>query len=80
MACAEMTAPSPQMVEGGRHGLAVWSKTQTRTISEFMEFEEILAILVLAVICFIAGLIVRTRVGLRAKNAMERRVLQRLPS
>ena len=30
-------------------------------------------------ICFIAGLIVRTRAGLRAKNAIERRVLQRLP-
>jgi uncharacterized membrane protein len=44
-----------------------------------VEFEEILAILVLAVICFIAGLIVRTRAGLRAKNAIERRVLQRLP-
>jgi hypothetical protein len=44
-----------------------------------VEFDEILAIMVLAVICFIAGLIVRTRAGLRAKNAIERRVLQRLP-
>jgi uncharacterized membrane protein len=110
------------VVEKGRRRLAIWSKTQMRTIAEFMkttliggilivlpvyiavllilkalqgllaavkpitaaipgsvEFEEILAILVLAVICFIAGLIVRTRAGLRAKNAMERRVLQRLP-
>jgi hypothetical protein len=42
----------------------------------FREFE---AILVLAVICFIAGLIVPTRAGLRAKNPIERRVPQRLP-
>jgi len=106
----------------GRRRLAIWSKTQMRTIAEFMkatliggflivlpvyiavllilkavqgllaavksitaaipasvEFDEILAILVLAVICFIVGLIVRTRAGLRAKNAIERSVLQRLP-
>jgi len=110
------------MVEGGRRRLAIWSKTQMRTIAEFIKttliggllivlpvyiavllilkalqglvaavkpitaaipgsvkFEEILAILILAAICFIAGLIVRTRAGLRAKNVIERRVLQRLP-
>jgi hypothetical protein len=54
-------------------------KPITAAIPGSVEFEEILAILVLAVICFIAGLIVRTRAGLRAKNAMERRVLQMLP-
>jgi uncharacterized membrane protein len=54
-------------------------KPITAAIPGSVEFEEILAILVLAVICFIAGLIVRTRAGLQAKNAMERRVLQRLP-
>jgi hypothetical protein len=44
-----------------------------------VEFEEILAILILAAICLIAGLIVRTAPGLRAKNAVEGAVLERLP-
>jgi uncharacterized membrane protein len=60
-------------------GLLAAVKPITAAIPGSVEFEEILAILVLAVICFIAGLIVRTRAGLQAKNAMERRVLQRLP-
>ena len=60
-------------------GLLAAVKPITAVIPGSVEFDEILAIVVLAVICFIAGLIVRTRVGLRAKNAMERRVLQRLP-
>ena len=60
-------------------GLLAAVKPITAAIPGSVEFEEILAILVLAVICFIAGLIVRTRAGLRAKNAIERRVLQRLP-
>ena len=45
-------------------------KPITAAIPGSVEFEEILAILVLAAICFIAGLIVRTRAGLRAKNAI----------
>jgi uncharacterized membrane protein len=60
-------------------GLLAAVKPITAAIPGSVEFEEILAILVLAAICFIAGLIVRTRAGLRAKNAIERRVLQRLP-
>jgi hypothetical protein len=60
-------------------GLVAAVKPITAAVPGSVEFEEILAILVLAVICFIAGLIVRTRVGFRAKNAIERRVLQRLP-
>ena len=60
-------------------GLVAAVKPITAAIPGSVAFEEILAILVLAVICFIAGLIVRTRAGLRAKNAIERRVLQRLP-
>ena len=60
-------------------GLLAAVKPITAAIPASVEFDEILAILVLAVICFIAGLIVRTRAGLQAKNAMERRVLQRLP-
>ena len=60
-------------------GLLAAVKPITAAIPGSVEFEEILAILVLAVICFIAGLIVPARAGLRAKNAIERRVPQRLP-
>ena len=60
-------------------GLLAAVKPITAAIPASVEFDEILAILMLAVICFIAGLIVRTRAGLRAKNAIERSVLQRLP-
>ena len=60
-------------------GLVAAVKPITAAIPGSVKFEEILAILILAAICFIAGLIVRTRAGLRAKNVIERRVLQRLP-
>jgi len=43
------------------------------------EFRGIIAILVLVVVCFIVGLIVRTGPGLRAKNAFEQTVLEKLP-
>ena len=38
-----------------------------------------MAILLLVAVCFVVGLIVRTGPGLRAKNACERAVLERLP-
>ena len=60
-------------------GIVTAMKPITAAIPGSVRFEEILAILLLAVMCFIAGLIVRTRAGLRAKNVIERRVLQRLP-
>ena len=49
-------------------GLVAAVKPITAAIPGSVKFEEILAILILAAICFIAGLIVRTRAGLRAKN------------
>jgi uncharacterized membrane protein len=44
-----------------------------------VEFREIVAIVLLVCVCFVVGLIVRTGPGLRAKNACERAVLERLP-
>jgi uncharacterized membrane protein len=44
-----------------------------------VEFRQILAIVLLVAICFVVGLIVRTGPGLRAKNAFERAVLEKLP-
>jgi uncharacterized membrane protein len=44
-----------------------------------VEFRQIVAIILLVCACFLVGLIVRTGPGLRAKNACERAVLERLP-
>ena len=44
-----------------------------------VEFRQIVAIILLVGVCFLVGLIVRTGPGLRAKNACERAVLERLP-
>jgi uncharacterized membrane protein len=44
-----------------------------------VEFRQVLAIALLIAVCFIVGLIVRTGPGLRAKNAFERSVLEKLP-
>jgi uncharacterized membrane protein len=51
----------------------------TNQLPASMEFRQILGIVVLAAICFIAGLIVRTGPGLRAKTVFEERILQKLP-
>src|SRR4051812_18071023 len=43
------------------------------------QFRQVIAILILFFICFVAGIVVRTGTGLRAKNAFERSVLERIP-
>ena len=60
-------------------GLLALVKPITAAIPTTVEFRQALAIVVLAVICFISGLIARTRPGLRAKNAVEHAVLEKLP-
>ena len=42
-------------------------------------FREIIAVVLLAVVCFVAGVIVRTGPGLRAKDAFEAAILSKLP-
>ncbi len=44
-----------------------------------MEFRQIVAIAILLGVCFVAGLLVRTTPGIRAKNAFERHFLERIP-
>lgn len=44
-----------------------------------VEFRQIIAILLLVAVCFVVGLIVRTGPGLRAKNAFEHAILEKLP-
>ena len=50
----------------------------TSRIPAAVEFRQVLAIALLVTVCFIIGLIVRTGPGLRAKNAFERSVLEKL--
>ena len=54
-------------------------KPITAVVLAYVQFREIIAALVIITICFIAGLIVRTGPGLRAKKAFEGAVLERLP-
>ncbi len=51
----------------------------TERVPAAFELREIVAIVLLVCLCFVIGLIVRTGPGLRAKNACERAVLERLP-
>jgi uncharacterized membrane protein len=44
-----------------------------------VEFRQIVAVLLLVCVCFLVGLVVRTGPGLRAKNACERALLEKLP-
>ena len=51
----------------------------TAQVPAGVEFRQIVAILLLVAICFVVGLVVRTGPGLRAKNAFELAVLEKLP-
>jgi uncharacterized membrane protein len=44
-----------------------------------VQFRRIIAFLIVVAGCFVAGLIVRTGAGLRAKNAFERMLLEKIP-
>ncbi|HXV24203.1 MAG TPA: hypothetical protein VED46_08085 [Alphaproteobacteria bacterium] len=60
-------------------GLLALMRPVTAQIPASVQFRQVLAILLIAAACFIAGLIVRTGPGLRAKNAFERAILEKLP-
>src|SRR5512132_1240476 len=51
----------------------------TAQIPADVEFRQVVAILLLVALCFVVGLVVRTGPGLRAKNAFEQAVLEKLP-
>src|SRR5512144_1556362 len=61
------------------NGLMALLAPVTAQIPAGVEFRQIIAILVLIAICFVVGLVVRTGPGLRAKNAFEQAVLEKLP-
>ena len=51
----------------------------TAAIPAGAQFRQVIAIVIVLAVCLIAGLIVRTAAGLRAKNAFERSVLEKIP-
>ena len=60
-------------------GLLALLTPVTEQLPAAVQFRQIAAILVLVFICFVIGLLVRTGPGLRAKNAFEHAVLEKLP-
>jgi uncharacterized membrane protein len=51
----------------------------TATIPAGAQFRQVIAVLIVLAVCFVAGIVVRTGPGLRAKNVLERSVLERIP-
>jgi uncharacterized membrane protein len=51
----------------------------THGLPPTLPFRELIAILVLIAVCFVSGIAVRTGPGLRAKSALERSLLERIP-
>ncbi len=51
----------------------------THGLPATLPFPELIAILLLVAACFVAGIAVRTGPGLRAKNVIERSLLERIP-
>jgi uncharacterized membrane protein len=51
----------------------------TAAIPAGAQFRQVIAILIVLAVCLMAGLVVRTSAGLRAKNRFERSVLEKIP-
>ena len=51
----------------------------TAAIPAGAQFKQVLALMIVLGVCLVAGLVVRTGAGLRAKNALERSVLEKIP-
>ena len=61
------------------NGLLALLTPVTAQLPAGVQFRQVVAILLLIVVCFVVGLVVRTGPGLWAKNAFEQVVLERLP-
>ena len=53
--------------------------TVTAQVPAALQFRELVAVLIILVACFVAGLVVRTGPGGRAVREMQRRVLEKIP-
>ena len=51
----------------------------TAAIPAGVQFRQVIAVLIVLAVCFVAGIVVRTGPGLRAKNTFERSVLEKIP-
>ena len=51
----------------------------TAAIPAGAQLRQVIAIVIVLAVCLVAGLVVRTAPGLRAKNALERSVLEKIP-
>ena len=51
----------------------------TAAIPASAQFRQVVAIVIVLAVCLVVGLLVRTNVGLRAKNAFEHSVLEKIP-
>ena len=51
----------------------------TAAIPAGAQLRQVLAVAIVLVVCLVAGVVVRTGPGLRAKNALERSVLEKIP-
>jgi uncharacterized membrane protein len=51
----------------------------TAAIPAGVQFRQVIAVLIVLAVCFVAGIVVRTGPGLRAKHALERSVLEKIP-
>ena len=60
-------------------GLLALLSPVTAAIPADARFRQIIAILIVLAVCLVVGLLVRTRLGLRAKDAFERSVLEKIP-
>ncbi|MFO1153697.1 MAG: hypothetical protein U1E42_08555 [Rhodospirillales bacterium] len=60
-------------------GLLALLEPLTMQVPASVELRQVAAILLLVVVCFVVGLVVRTGPGLRAKTAFEEAVLEKLP-
>ena len=60
-------------------GLLALISPVTAQLPAELQFRQIIGILIVILFCFLAGIVVRTRPGLRAKNAIERNLLERIP-
>jgi len=60
-------------------GLLALLSPVTAAIPADARFRQLIAILIVLAACLVVGLLVRTRLGLRVKNAFERSVLEKIP-
>lgn len=51
----------------------------THGLPKTMQFPEVIAILLMITVCFVSGIALRTGPGLRAKNVLERTLLEKIP-